>query len=46
MGYKNVLDLDGGFAGWTDEEFSIYNRHGELKVIDFENENKKEAEGK
>ena len=46
MGYKNVLDLDGGFAGWTDEGFTIYNRHGELKVIDFENENKKEAEGK
>jgi len=44
MGYKNVLDLDGGFAGWTDEGFTIYNRHGELKVIDFENENKKEAE--
>ena len=44
MGYKNVFDLDGGFAGWTDEEYTIFNRHGELKVIDFENENKKEAE--
>jgi len=44
MGYKNVFDLTGGFAGWTDEGYSIFNRHGELKVIDFENENKKASE--
>ena len=44
MGYKNVFDLTGGFAAWTDEGYSIFNRHGELKVIDFENENKKANE--
>jgi len=43
MGYKNVVALKGGFAGWTDEGYTFYNRHGELKMIDFENENKKAA---
>jgi len=42
MGYKNVFNLDGGFAGWTDDGFTVFNRHGELKLIDFE---KKETEG-
>jgi len=40
MGYKNVSTLDGGFAGWTDEGFTVFNRHGELKVVDFEKEEK------
>ena len=42
MGYKNVFNLDGGFAGWTDDGFTVFNRHGELKLIDFE---KKENKG-
>jgi rhodanese-related sulfurtransferase len=42
MGYKNVRDLDGGFAGWTDEGYTVYNRHGEIKVVDFE---RKEPKG-
>ncbi len=36
MGYKNVLNLDGGFEEWVTNGNSIYNLHGELRVINFE----------
>jgi len=36
MGYKNVLNLDGGFEEWVSSGNSIYNLHGELEVINFE----------
>jgi len=36
MGYKNVLNLEGGFEEWVAEGNSIYNLHGELEVINFE----------
>ena len=38
MGYKNVLNLDGGFEEWISNGNSIYNLHGELEVINFEKE--------
>ncbi|MCW8804801.1 MAG: rhodanese-like domain-containing protein [Ignavibacteriaceae bacterium] len=36
MGYKNVLNLEGGFEQWVVDGNSIYNEHGELQVINFE----------
>lgn len=36
MGYKNVLNLEGGFEEWINNGNSIYNLHGELEVINFE----------
>ncbi|NNG26205.1 MAG: hypothetical protein HKM87_01655, partial [Ignavibacteriaceae bacterium] len=36
MGYKNVLNLEGGFEEWINGGNSIYNYHGELGVINFE----------
>ena len=38
MGYKNVLNLNGGFEEWISNGNSIYNLHGELEVINFEKE--------
>ena len=36
MAYDNVKNLKGGFKAWGDAGYSIYNRHGELKMIAFE----------
>ena len=36
MGYKNVLNLEGGFEEWVNKGNSIFNIHGELEVINFE----------
>jgi rhodanese-related sulfurtransferase len=36
MGYKNVLNLEGGFEQWVVNGNSIFNEHGEVRVINFE----------
>jgi rhodanese-related sulfurtransferase len=36
MGFENVLNLQGGFKEWVNNGYNIFNRHGELKVINFE----------
>jgi len=37
MGYKNVSTLDGGFAGWSEDEgFPFFNFHGKMKMLDYE----------
>ncbi len=36
MGYKNVLNLEGGFEEWVNNGNSIFNEHGEVIVINFE----------
>ena len=36
MGYKNVKNLKGGFKAWGEAGYSIYNRHGEFKMLAFE----------
>ena len=36
MGYKNVLNLEGGFENWVINGNSAFNDHGEIKVINFE----------
>jgi rhodanese-related sulfurtransferase len=36
MGYKNVLNLEGGFEQWVVDGNSVYNDHGEIRVINFE----------
>ena len=36
MGYKNVLNLEGGFEEWVNKGNSIFNLHGELEIINFE----------
>ncbi|MEZ5359354.1 MAG: rhodanese-like domain-containing protein [Candidatus Zixiibacteriota bacterium] len=36
IGYEDVRYLLGGFVGWIEEGNSVYNRHGEIKVVDFE----------
>ena len=36
MGYTNVKNLKGGFKAWGEAGYSIYNRHGEFKMIAFE----------
>ena len=38
MGYRNVLNLEGGFEEWVGKGNSIFNLHGELEVINFEKE--------
>ena len=35
MGYKNVFNLSGGFKEWATAGNSIYNEHGELKIVSF-----------
>ena len=35
-GYTNVKNLKGGFKAWGEAGYSIYNRHGEFKMIAFE----------
>jgi rhodanese-related sulfurtransferase len=41
IGYEKVLNLDGGFKKWVTEGNSAFNMHGEIKVINFEKEEKK-----
>jgi len=41
IGYKKVFNLDGGFKKWVSEGNSAFNMHGEIKVINFEKEEKK-----
>jgi len=36
VGYKNVYNLEGGLYAWVEKEYSLYNQHGEIKVINFE----------
>ena len=36
MGYTNIKKLLGGFKGWGEAGYSIYNQHGEFKMISFE----------
>jgi rhodanese-related sulfurtransferase len=36
IGYTNVKNLKGGFKAWGEAGYSIYNRHGEFKMIAFE----------
>ena len=36
MGYKNILNLEGGFEQWVVNGNSIFNEHGEVRVINFE----------
>jgi rhodanese-related sulfurtransferase len=36
MGYTNVKNLKGAFKAWGEAGYSIYNRHGEFKMIAFE----------
>jgi rhodanese-related sulfurtransferase len=35
IGYENVRDLDGGFMNWVTSGNSVYNQHGEVKVINY-----------
>ncbi len=35
IGYNNVKNLTGGFKEWTAQGNSIYNMHGEIKVINY-----------
>jgi len=36
MGYAHVVDLDGGFEAWVTGGNSVYNQHGELKVVSYQ----------
>jgi len=36
MGYSNAKNLKGGFKAWGEAGYSIYNRHGEFKMVAFE----------
>lgn len=36
MGYVNAKNLKGGFKAWGEAGYSIYNRHGEFKMVAFE----------
>jgi len=31
-----VLSLEGGMYAWVEKEYSLYNLHGEIKVVNFE----------
>lgn len=35
IGYENVKDLDGGFKNWVSSGNSVYNMHGEIRVINY-----------
>ena len=36
MGYRNVVDLKGGFKGWVTEGNTFYNMHGENRVVSYQ----------
>lgn len=36
MGYKNVVDLDGGFKEWLAAGNTFYNLHGEHQVVSYQ----------
>ncbi len=36
MGYTNAKNLTGGFKAWGEAGYSVYNRHGEFKMLAFE----------
>ena len=36
MGYSNVKSLEGGFKRWVEDGNSIFNQHGEIRVVEFE----------
>ena len=38
MGYSNVSSLQGGFKQWVLDGNTIYNQHGEIRVLEFEAE--------
>ena len=40
IGYEKVSNLDGGFKKWVNAGNSIFNMHGEIKVIHFEKKEK------
>jgi len=33
LGYNNVFSLEGGMIAWVENEYTIYNQHGEIKVV-------------
>jgi len=33
LGYKKVFSLEGGMIAWVENEYTIYNQHGEIKVV-------------
>ena len=33
LGYKNVFSLEGGINSWGSKGYSLYNFHGEIKVV-------------
>ncbi len=40
IGYQNAFSLEGGFVAWVEAGYSVFNRHGELKVVDYGKEEK------
>ena len=38
IGYEKVFNLDGGFKEWVNAGNSVFNMHGEIKVVNFEKE--------
>ena len=36
VGFKKIYNLDGGFRKWVNSGNSVYNIHGEIKVVNFE----------
>lgn len=36
IGYRNVYDLEGGFRTWAKAGLPVYNLHGEIKVIAYD----------
>ena len=40
IGYEKVFNLDGGFKEWVNAGNSVFNMHGEIKVINFEKKEK------
>jgi len=40
IGYERVFNLAGGFEEWVNAGNSVFNMHGEIKVINFEKQEK------
>lgn len=40
IGYEKVLNLEGGFKKWVNEGNSVFNIHGEIRVVNFEKKEK------